>query len=188
MRVTLSTAMSGNIELEEYRELLTRWTREWGIPDLADSIECQWSSRLRKTLGRAYVERRLIRLHIRLQDPRQEPLFREVLCHEAAHIAAFHLFGAAAAGHSQQWRELVETVGFEPRLFHREVITQTEDVSRNGEQHDAVCYEHVCPICHSKRISKRAQPRWRCAPCQDAGLDGELVILSRPTTTEGADA
>ena len=187
MRVTLSNAMSQNIELEKYRELLTRWTREWGIPELADSIECQWSSRFRTTLGRAYVERNFIRLHRRLQDPSEEPLLREVLCHEAAHIAAFHLFGAAAAGHSQQWRKLVETAGFEPRLFHREEATQAEeDVSRTtARRRDTVCYEHVCPVCQSKRIAKRAQPRWRCVPCQDAGLAGELVILSRPTTMEG---
>jgi len=85
--------MKGTDELRNSPKLIRRWTRRWGAPALAREIACQWSPRLRRSLGRAYPERKLIRLSRLLQEPQYASLFEEVLCHEVAHIAAFHLHG-----------------------------------------------------------------------------------------------
>ncbi|MDP6721013.1 MAG: SprT-like domain-containing protein [Pirellulaceae bacterium] len=174
-------AMNGTDDLLRCPKLIRRWARRWDTPELAKQITCEWSSRLRRSLGRAYPNRKLIRLSLLLKEPQHASLFEEVLCHEAAHIAAFLIHGNRATNHGLEWEELVRLAGYEPRSCCRiDALPERQDLG-------SVRYEHICPICQAKRTAKRPQPQWRCVACQNAGLEGELIIQSRPKLREALD-
>jgi SprT protein len=160
-------------DLSSCRKLIRRWTRRWGVPHLAEQITCQWSTRLCRSLGRAYPQRRLIRLSVLLQETPYRSAFEEVLCHEAAHIAAYELHGYLGVNHGPAWKELMCRAGHEPRQYGESVLS--------AEQHEpgSVRYVHRCPICQATRIAKRPQPQWYCLACRNAGLEGRLIIQSR---------
>jgi predicted SprT family Zn-dependent metalloprotease len=123
-----------------------------------------------------------VRLHLLLKEAQYAALFDEVLCHEAAHIVAFLIHGNRAESHGPEWENLVRLAGYEPRRCYR-----TDSVPKQKKL-ESVRYDHVCPICQAKRTAKRPQPHWRCVACQDAGLEGELIIRSHPKTRETVDA
>jgi len=175
---TLTGAMTDISDCQVY---LFRLARCWDTPAKFPAISIEWSKRLRRALGRAYPERQLIRLSELLKTPEYEHLFHEVLCHEAAHIAVFETYGKGATSHGPEWQELVRLAGFEPRLSH------SVDSARSQEENH-VLYEHICPICHTRRLARRPQLKWRCVACQNAGLDGEMAIRSRPKYLESSDA
>ena len=162
--------------------LIQRWMRQWNSPNLDEHIICEWSSRLRRSLGRAYPTRSLVRLSLVLKEPQFQSLFEEVLCHEVAHIVTFQVHGRGAQSHGTEWKELVRVVGFDPRTSHKLDALPPP----NGRK--AICYEHVCPVCQSKRLAKRPQSKWRCVACQNSGLNGLLTIHSRPVHGDGVNA
>lgn len=173
--------MAAPDDLSCCRTTLLKWTRQWGVPHLAEQINCEWSSRLRRSLGRAYPKRKLIRLSLLLKEAPYEGLFEEVLCHEAAHVAVSQLHGNSAASHGSEWKELVLSAGHKPRTFHVAVGNLASSRSQ------LVCYQHTCPVCQTSRAAKSPQPGWRCVECQRAGLDGKLVIRSQPMKKGGID-
>jgi predicted SprT family Zn-dependent metalloprotease len=161
-------------------KLIRTWSRIWKTPYLRGKVVCEWSSRLTRSLGRAYPAQMLVRLNLALQRPKYASKFNEVLCHEVAHVAVFVLYGAEAGSHGPEWRRLIAKAGFEPRtgLFIQ--------VSAKGHS-TAVRYEHICPVCHATRRAKRSHPKWRCIACQQAGLEGRLDIRSRPAKLGATD-
>ena len=171
---TLVHEMNHNDELSRCPQLIRRWARIWHASALAGNITCEWSSRLRRSLGRAYPERDLVRLSELLKEPSYEQLFDEVLCHEVAHVAVFHLHGKAATSHGAEWRQLLRLAGYEPR---RSFPTESR-ATPNGRA--SLRYDHSCPVCHSKRTAKRPMSTWRCVVCKNSGLEGELTIQSHP--------
>ena len=56
--------MNGTNDLSRCSNRLRRWARLWNVRTLANEITCQWSARLRCSLGRAYPQRKLIRLPV----------------------------------------------------------------------------------------------------------------------------
>ena len=187
-RLWIDHVLSGNLssvmnadELSRCPKLVRRWARKWDVPELADEIRYEWSTRLRRSLGRAYPERNLIRLSSLLKDAKYAPLFDEVLCHEAAHVAVFHTFGNQAASHGPEWEHLVRIAGYEARSSHKtDSLTELQNA-------DCIRYDHLCPICQATRTAKCPQTKWRCVACQNAGLEGALIIQSRPDPTEVLD-
>ena len=174
--------MPRSTDFLEHKQLIRRWSKCWRVPKLSHEISLEWSKRLRCSLGRAYPERRLIRLSELLKNPEYEHLLNEVLCHEAAHIAAYEIYGKQAKCHGLEWQELVRLAGFEPESCYK------VDSIRRPRDEDRVLYEHVCTVCHASRLARRRQPQWRCVACQNAGLDGALVIRSVPKNLESLDA
>lgn len=173
--------MAAPDDLSSCRTTLLKWTRQWGVPHLAEQISCEWSPRLRRSLGRAYPKRKLIRLSVLLKEPSYDGLFEEVLCHEAAHVTVLCLHGNSAASHGSEWKELVLSAGHQPRTFHVAVDNLCSSLNQN------VRYQHTCPVCQTSRAAKSPQPRWRCTECQRAGLEGKLVIRSQPMQKEVID-
>lgn len=166
--------------LSASRRLIRRWSGKWHAPHLVDQVTCEWSSRLTRSLGRAYPTRMLVRLNRLLQREPYLPLFEEVLCHEVAHVAVYVLHGSLAASHGVEWKQLLTLAGFEPR---RELFIET-----NAARNPGACrYQHTCPVCQATRIAKSPHPRWRCITCRDAGLEGTLVIHSLPARSEAQD-
>lgn len=163
-----------------FRRLLRRWAKIWETEALAEQAQIEWSSRLTRTLGRAYPQQMLIRLNARLREPKHAIILKEVLCHEAAHLAVHSLHGRDAAMHGPEWKRLVELAGYTPCTG----IHIPELVSRGVSP---IRYEHYCPACQAKRFAKRRQLSWRCVACRQLGLDGKLIIHRRSTTGEVRD-
>ena len=167
------------------RPHLTKWARLWRCRPLA-SVECLVNPRLSISLGRCRTAARAIELNSRLLSDAWR-LRREVLCHEAAHVAVRELHGLAAKPHGAEWRELMALAGFKPRVAIP-VEPRGPAASRDsdfGSTKDTRTvrgyrYKHRCPVCQFTRMARRPVGRWRCADCVGAGLDGTLLISRLP--------
>ena len=171
----LSTQVEG-----EWREVLAPWCRRWGVPGLQHRLRITVSRRLRMSLGRCDPVRGEVRIAAFLLDA-PASLVREVLCHEAAHVAVAELHGRSARPHGREWRVLMRSAGFEPRVRLR--VDGLVRLPRRARQARAT-WEHHCPVCDLSRLARRPVPQWRCAACREAGLEGELVV-TRIAATEG---
>jgi SprT protein len=155
------------------RRCLEKWAQLWGVPDLAASVSVEFSTRMTHALGRCLPERSIIRLADRLRRP-PGPLLQEVLCHEAAHLAAYRLHGGRVRPHGREWRELVRLAGYPASTrFKIDPDSAAAPIERG------VRYEHRCPVCEATRLARRPMRRWRCGRCIDAGLDGRLEVRLR---------
>jgi 8-oxo-dGTP pyrophosphatase MutT (NUDIX family)/predicted SprT family Zn-dependent metalloprotease len=158
---------------------MTEWLRGWGTiwqdPTLADAVQIRFSTRLRRALGRCRPAAGTITLQASLLHDRPE-LLMEVLCHEAAHIAAWRRFGPAARPHGAEWRALVHAAGFEPRV--RAHILASAPPRQVGSP-PLLPFEHRCPVCQFVRYARRPVSVWRCAACRAGGGSGELTITRR---------
>lgn len=85
----------------------------WGVPEIAVELSVEYSTRMTRSLGRAYPERCLVRIAAPLRHGPAEFL-DEILCHEAAHVAVFRLHGRSARPHGPEWQGLVRLAGYEP--------------------------------------------------------------------------
>lgn len=161
----------------DVRALLDEWGEVWGLQGLADIVSVIFSHRLKRSLGhcRPSTGRITVADQLKSEHPVQ---FTEVLCHEAAHVAAYHLFGGKAKPHGPEWQALVRKAGFSPRVRaassthggHATARPSPLAVAR------ATRYEHRCPVCQMVRRARRPVPSWVCTECTEAGLPGGLVI------------
>jgi SprT protein len=159
-------------EERRVRTLLRRWARVWGLAELSDTVQVAYNPRLRRSLARCSPALGSIALNPAVKTlPR--PRFAEVLCHEAAHVAAFRLFGRRVKPHGPKWALLVRTAGYEPH-------TRVQFVSAPGKRNATfLAYEHRCPVCQQTWLARRPVQAWRCPSCMEAGLSGELAIRKR---------
>lgn len=148
--------------------LTRKFCKMWGIEDIADNIQVEFSSRITRSLGRTQPVAKIVRLNPKLQACSQG-LFKEVLCHELAHIAAYCKFGSSIRPHGPEWQSLVLAAGYEPLVRLPVQLGQTTKQSTNR-------YIHKCPVCQSVRIAKKPMKRWRCGECFANGLTGRLTI------------
>lgn len=94
---------------------LEDWCHLWGVDGLSTEIRVEISTRMTRSLGRCYPDRKLIRIaSFVLQE--SEELFQEVLCHETAHLAAYRLHGRSIRPHGREWKALMATAGYEPAV------------------------------------------------------------------------
>jgi predicted SprT family Zn-dependent metalloprotease len=159
------------VQRQLYRDI-QRWGRVWGIPTLAGELRVVFSKRLRTTLARCRPAEKSIVLQHDLSRATLRRL-NEVLCHEAAHVATYMLYGSRAKPHGAEWKWLVSLAGFDPVVRTRDCCAKSKPRSRSMATR---IFEHRCPVCQMMRIGRRAVPTWRCSECVDAGLNGILVI------------
>jgi predicted SprT family Zn-dependent metalloprotease len=152
------------------KRLLSEWSRLWNVAGLEDDLTIVYSSRLRRSLGRCRPQSLVLTLHpiLKSLDSRW---FREVLCHEAAHVVA-HRSGHRTP-HGAAWKKLMAIAGFEPRIRLKAPASLT--ASRASPRHGR--YEHFCPVCQWSRLARTRISRWRCADCVASGLDGRLAVV-----------
>lgn len=163
------------------RAALRSWGKIWHIPDLANRVRVTYSRRLTRSLGRCRPAQGEICLSATLcKGPRA--LVREILCHEAAHAAAYLLGAPSARPHGPEWAALVTAAGYSPARSLR-CLTSAD---RRPSLPPCRTYEHLCPVCQHRRIARRPVPQWRCAACVATGLDGRLVIRKRELRERGA--
>ena len=159
------------------RKLVERWALTWGLPGLERRLRISFSPRLSRSLGRCTPRTGRIALHPALCTGSRSRV-AEVLCHEAAHVAAYELFGETARPHGSEWAALVTAAGFQPKHKTVDANAITSKLSHPPRR----LFEHVCPVCQSAWPARRRMPRWRCSYCLADGLTGELVITERPRT------
>lgn len=95
---------------------LHAWCALWKTEGLVAEMSISLSRRMTSSLGRAHYRRKHIGLQHALIDPCAADLLREVLCHEAAHLAAYELYGSKIRPHGREWRTLLASAGFPPRV------------------------------------------------------------------------
>jgi ribosomal protein L37AE/L43A len=173
--------VNGDTVEHELRTALEKWGRLWGDSRLAADMSVTFSRRLRVTLGRAYPAEGRVVLHAGLQHVSVVERL-SVLCHEAAHVAAWRIARAHGAitprAHGPEWEQLVRAAGYTPRAC----ITGPTGLTRATTRRQPAVLKavHTCPVCHTRRAARRPVSRWRCAECIAAGLDGRLVITRQP--------
>jgi predicted SprT family Zn-dependent metalloprotease len=96
----------------DVQRLLEELCQEHGITPVP---KLEWSKRMRRTLGRAFMRQGVIRLSAWLDEQQAESTLR----HELAHIAVGH--GRRIQPHGPQWRVWAVRLGVEPRASARKV-------------------------------------------------------------------
>ena len=81
---------------------------QWRVIDT--EIVVSWNGRLSTTAGRAFVKSGRIELNPSLLAKSLDQV-DVVLTHEAAHVAAFRMFGANIPAHGRHWRSLMRSAG-----------------------------------------------------------------------------
>ena len=140
----------------------------WDVAEIADEIQVSFSNRITRSLGRTQPASKIVRLNPRLITSKRD-VFKAVVCHELAHIAAQHLHGGSIRPHGREWQALVRAAGHEP-CVQMEVELGITPVKQDK------CYTHYCPVCHTRRTAKKQMKRWRCGECVANGLSGILEI------------
>lgn len=139
---------------------LAKWARCWRTPQLADRLRISFSSRLRKSAGRVRPKAGIITLHTGLASAPRSVLL-EVLCHEAAHVAAYLLHGSRAKPHGAQWRALVQAAGYQPSTSLRgRWLPSPAPAPASARRH-----HYRCPVCQSDYFVRRRNSRLHCTHC-----------------------
>jgi predicted SprT family Zn-dependent metalloprotease len=160
----------GTVQSKAVQADIRRWAKAWSIPSLERSVAVRVNRRLRTSIARYIRDESCIEVGPTFL--KSAGIRREALAHELAHAAVTIRFGRTTRIHGVEWRLLVETAGFAPRT--RINATNASHISRNEQT--LARYEHRCPVCHMKRLSRRPVHAWRCKQCVEAGLTGQLQI------------
>ncbi len=163
------------LDAKTYERWLIDWAVLWGVPELPFGVRIVFSSRLQSSLGRCAPRAGLIRLNPGLLEAVPEAL-REVVCHEAAHVATWLRYGRRARAHGDEWKAMMRAAGYEARVRWTEA-TVPEPV--RARRRPPTIYIHTCPVCRSNWIARRTVAAWRCATCRDAGREGRLMVRKR---------
>lgn len=157
---------------EELASAAGELLRAWGLESLAERITIEYSERMSRSLGITYPTRTLIRLSAALRH--DGTLRREVLAHELAHLVVHHRHGRRAQPHGSEWRKLMRSAGYPPRL--RLEVPDTVRVRMAPRRR----FLHRCPRCRASRLAGRRMRAWRCRRCLVAGEPGRLTIERLP--------
>ena len=163
------------MEHPKINDWLEEWARTWSMPELPQHTRFETSSRLKTSLGRCQPQSGRVRIHPALLDE-PEAMLREVLCHEAAHVAVHLRHGRAASPHGKEWRQLMSDAGYQPRArIHVNGLSESMRAALTPK----VLFEHNCGGCGMSRLAQRRMTAWRCRTCWTAGRGGKLTIAER---------
>ena len=156
---------------------LERCAAAWNEPLLTERLTIALGHRLRRSLGRCYPERGLVRIApVVLALPAE--LQEEIVCHEAAHLVVYARHGRGRLPHGAEWGDLMREAGIAPRA--RIHVADAAAAGALAAERRPALYEHRCPVCHATRLARRRMTRWRCRACVMAGLPGLLEVSQRP--------
>ena len=175
--VTLPTAA----ELERRAaELFAAWRV------LDTKVTVAWNERLTTTAGRAFVKKGHIELNPTLLARALDQV-DVVLVHEAAHIAAFRLFGGNIPHHGRHWRGLMRLAGLPPDVTHDipvdDLVAARRPAAR-ARRRQASWYLRVCEACGDRVLG--ASVRYgRCGGCD---ARDSFLVMKAPATEAGRAA
>ncbi len=147
----------------------------WRVLDA--SVRIAWNERLTTTAGRAFLKQGLIELNPRLlgRSPEQVPM---VLTHEAAHLAAFRLFGANIPAHGRHWRSLMRLGGHPPEVTHQIPVHGLRKSQRR------YVYLRVCDACGDRRLDAAV----RYGRCHGCSARDSFLVMKAPASAAGRRA
>ncbi|MCX6027088.1 MAG: SprT-like domain-containing protein [Chloroflexi bacterium] len=122
------------------------WARLWGLPNLTRNLSVAYCTRLTRSLGRCVSTSSELLLHPIL-DTLSTHWFTEVLCHEAAHVAAAQLSRTRVRPHGSEWQTLMQHAGYAPRTR----LHAPPGLARITSSRRRVRFEHFCPVCQWSR-------------------------------------
>jgi predicted SprT family Zn-dependent metalloprotease len=146
--------------------------RQWRVLDT--EVEVLWNNRLSTTAGRAFVKSGLIELNPSLLAKSLDEV-DGVLIHEAAHVAAYRLFGANIPAHGRHWRALMRHAGEEPEVTHSMPV---DDVRSSRSRAARYLYLRMCGSCGDRALLEQVR-YGRCSSCSDR--DSYLVVKTKAT-------
>lgn len=158
------------------KKLLDEWGDVWGVAGLGGCGAVEFSARMTRKLGSCSPSRQRIALNGVLAATENRALAEEVLCHEAAHLAAYILHGRSIKPHGAEWKALMRLAGREPRVrFAADCVKGLKKSPRRRKY----SYHHVCGDCGGAFVTARTDHRWRCGICYRKGLSGVLSVTRR---------
>ena len=166
------------LDSRTYAGWLADWARAWSVPELPHRVRIVFSARLQSSLARCAPRAGLIRLNPGLAEADAAEL-REVVCHEAAHVATWLLHGRRARAHGNEWKAMMRLAGYEARVRWADDTVPAPVRARRP----SVVYIHTCPTCRAHWVARRAVAVWRCGACRDAGREGRLTVRRRDLLT-----
>lgn len=157
-----------------HTQALKRWAKCWGTPDIVRQVRISYSPRMRRSLGRVRPKSGIITLHAGLATAPQSILL-EVLCHEAAHVAAYIIHGSRAKPHGPEWRELVRVAGYNPTT---RLDCPGLPVKRLPPRVHFPRKSCRCPACGTVYYVRRISSRDHCGVCLNRGQKVNLLTHS----------
>lgn len=155
-----------------YSQAISKWAKAWRTPGLSQHLSISFSPRLRKTLGRVRPKSGSITLNAKLASASRDVLL-EILCHEAAHVAAFLLHGLRAKPHGPEWRSLVQAAGYQPSTSLKcRSLPQPSPASLPSRRH-----RYQCPVCEADYFVRRRNSRLHCSTCLRSGVTSQLFLV-----------
>ena len=155
-----------------YAQVLADWAGSWRTPQLPGLVEVTFSRRMTRSLGRVHPATGVICLSARLQAAPRD-LLLEVLCHEAAHVAAYQIHGPQAKPRGPEWRDLVRRAGYQPttKLAHPALQPPRLGSSSNPAASSprlGVRHRYRCPVCDHDYFVPRKSSSLFCNLCQSS--------------------
>ena len=157
---------SGN---SSYHKVLSKWAKVWRTPDLPRRVSISFSKRMRNSLGRARPKSGMITVNAKCASASRAFLL-EVICHEAAHVAAYMLYGLRTKPHGPEWAQLLRAAGYQPSTSLKACEWKELAPSR------VLAHRHhyFCPICQADLYVTRKNSRLHCNTCFSAGVTTPL--------------
>lgn len=129
---------------------------------------------MKRSLGRCYPATGVIALNPALLDAVNGAVAVEVLCHEAAHLAATILGGKHVKPHGPEWRALMAAAGYRARV--RFPAGEVKGLATTRGRTPKYEYLHRCRECSTTFRTFTTNRRWRCRSCFTAGREGKLAV------------
>lgn len=167
--------MTAHVGLPTPEQLQLRATElfaHWRVLDT--KVEVTWNGRLSTTAGRAFVRGGRIELNPTLLAKSPDQV-EAVLTHEAAHVAAFRLFGGNIPAHGRHWRSLMRIAGHEPSVTHKMPV---EELRRRRTRRPSYLYLRMCGSCGERSVLEQVR-YGRCPGCSNR--DNYLVVKTKKT-------
>lgn len=143
----------------------------WRVLDTA--VEVVWNGRLSTTAGRAFVRGGRIELNPTLLAEAPDQI-EVVLIHEAAHVAAFRLFGEHIPAHGRHWRSLMRMAGQQPEVTHKMPVAHLRRKKPSRKQR--YLYLRMCGSCGDRAVLEQVR-YGRCRGC--SSRDNYLVVKTQ---------
>lgn len=153
----------------------------WRVRDTA--VRVVWNGSLTTTAGRAFCRNGRVELNPTLLAKALDQLAM-VLTHEAAHIAAFRLFGPNVAAHGRHWRALMRLAGHEPSITHDIPIDDVCAPQRRVVRRRRYVYLRVCEACGDRQLMVAVR-YGRCGGCSAREA---FLVMKAPAGPAGTAA
>lgn len=153
----------------------------WRVLDTA--VKVVWNEKLTTTAGRAFQRQGRIELNPTLLGRAPDQLAM-VLAHEAAHIAAFRLFGANIPAHGRHWRSLMRLAGHEPSVTHDIPVDDVRPARRVVVRRRRFVYLRVCDSCGDRQLMAAL----RYGRCQGCEARDSFLVMKAPASPAGQAA